>query len=270
MGQRAAGKIGPPPVDCRPSPAPVPRALVTGLNGTVAPAVARRLRRAGYDVVGWDRAAVPPDDAAACARFVEATAPDWLLHVATGPADWAERIAAVCAERGVRLLFTGSVSVFAAAQRGPFAPDATPAPDDDYGRYKLDCERRIRAADPGALIARIGWQIGDAPGSNTMTDYLHRAAGPDGRLAASTRWVPACAFLDDTADALLALMERHPPGLYHLDGNPGLGLFEIARRLARLQGRPWRVEPADAPDRQNLMADGRVAVAPVTDRLGLA
>jgi dTDP-4-dehydrorhamnose reductase len=180
---------------------------------------------------------------------------------------WAEEVARACAERGVRFVFTGSVSVFGSTQRGPFAPDAVPEPDDDYGRYKLEAERRVRAAHPGAVVARLAWQIGEAPGANHLVDYLHRTAEAEGRVEASTRWVPACAFLDDTAAALVGLAERGAPGLYHLDGNPGLSLYEIAIALNRLHGAPWTVVPVEEPDRDTRMVDHRISTRPITARL---
>lgn len=244
------------------------RAIVTGMNGTVAPALARRLRADGHEVVAWDRTVVPPDDPNAVHAFVRQTAPDWLLHVATGPAEWAEALAREAAAVGAALLFTSTVSVFGAAQRGPFAPDDAPAPDDDYGRYKLDAERRVTAAHPDAVVARLAWQIGDAPGSNTLTDFLHRASlrGP---VEASTRWTPALAWLDDTADAVAALMADAPPGLYHLDGNPGLSFYDVATRLRTAVGADWEVVPVDDPARDNRMTDPRIAVRPITERLGM-
>ena len=243
------------------------RALVTGMNGTVAPALARRLRADGVEVVAWDRAAVSPDDPAAVSAFVARTAPDRILHVATGPADWAEALAREAAAVGAAFLFTSTVSVYGAAQRGPFAPGAAPAPDDDYGRYKLDAERRVVAAHPDAIVARLAWQIGDAPGSNTLTDFLHRVSlrGP---VEASTRWTPALAWLDDTADAVAALMAGAAPGTYHLDGNSGLSFYDVACRLREAVGAGWEVVPTLDPERDNRMTDPRIVVRPITDRLG--
>ena len=40
------------------------RLLITGLNGTLAPRLAQAARLAGCEVIGWDRAAVDPDDEA--------------------------------------------------------------------------------------------------------------------------------------------------------------------------------------------------------------
>jgi dTDP-4-dehydrorhamnose reductase len=240
-------------------------ALVTGMNGTVAPALGRALGAAGHDVTAWDRTAVPTDDDAAARDFLRRVQPDVFYHVATGPPEWAERCARVCAERDIAFVFTGSVSVFSASQPGPFAPDDEPAPDDDYGRYKLDCERRVRAAHAGARIVRLGWQIGTTDAGNHMGAFLRRTAAEQGRIEASTRWRPACSFLDDTA-ALVAVLD-HPAGLYHLGGNPGLSFFEIVTGLNRLRGEPWTVVPTPEPDWDQRMTDDRLAVRPITDQL---
>jgi dTDP-4-dehydrorhamnose reductase len=239
-------------------------AIVTGLNGTVAPALAHALRERGYEVAGWDRSAVPADDPETGRRFIREVRPGAFFHVATGPPEWAEAVARACAEEGVPFLFTSSVSVFSDAQQGPFEVEAIPEPSDDYGRYKLDCERRVRAAHPEAVVARLGWQIGAEPGGNHMVDHLHRKHRKEGAIAASTRWRPACSFLPDTAIALAALLEA-PPGLYHLDGNPGLSFFEIATGLNALLGDPWRVDPAEEPDRDGRMLDPRPRVRLISE-----
>lgn len=241
--------------------------LITGLNGTVAPVVARQLQAQGHAVTGWDRRQVPAEDAAAGAAFIAATAPDWVLHIATGDPAWAERIAAECASRRIGLLFTSSVSVFSARQPGPLTPEITPEPPDDYGRYKRDCELRVSGACPGALVARLGWQIGTAGGSNTMLDFLQRQFREHGRISASRRWIPSCSFLEDTADAISRLLDGFPAGTYHLEGNPGLDFFEIASRLNRLHGGEWLVEPAEEPAFANRMRDERIALRPITERL---
>jgi dTDP-4-dehydrorhamnose reductase len=244
------------------------KTMVTGMNGTVAPALAKRLERDGHAIVAWKRAEVSPDDPSAIRDFILRTGPDWFFHVATGNPKWAETIAQVCAERGIKLLFTGSVSVFADTQRGPFSIEAVPEPNDDYGRYKLKCERLVRAANPEALIARLGWQIGTAPGSNNMIDYLDRTHREKGQVEASAKWIPSTAFLEDTVDALARLMESYPKGLYQLEGNPdGLSFFEVVTGLNRLHRSPWKIVKTDAPHRDNRMQDSNMAVRPLTERL---
>lgn len=241
-------------------------ALVTGMNGTLAPALARAIRSGGGTVAAWDRAVVPIEDAAAGRALLRCARPDVFFHLATGPADWAERCAHLCAEAGIGFVFTSTVSVFGAAQRGPFTPDATPAPDKDYGRYKRDCERRVQAAHPEARVVRLGWQIGTTDDGNHMGAFLDRTHGERGRVEASARWRPACSFLDDTAEALVAAADL-AAGLYHLGGNPGLSFFEIATRLNRLRGEPWTVVEAEEPERDARLLDDRLRVRPITERL---
>ena len=177
-------------------------------------------------------------------------------------------MAQVCAAHQIKFLFTSSVSVFSHQQHGPFGVDVQPAATDDYGAYKIECEQRVRQANPQALIARLAWQIGTAPGSNNMIDFLHRTMQVSGKIEASTNWYPACAFLEDTADAVYRLIDTYEPGTYHLDGNPGLTFHQIVTGLNRLHGEQWSVVPTTAPVQNNRMLDDRITIKPITARLG--
>ena len=242
------------------------KVLVTGMHGTVAPVLAHALQSGGDSIVPWDRTLHPVDHPDAVRFFIHTENPDLLCHLALGSPDWAGWAAQACAEKNIPFLYVSSVSVYAAAQTGPFTPADLPVPDDDYGRYKLECERRVQAGHPRAHIVRIGWQIGARPGGNQMVDYLDRAFRELGRIDASTLWFPGCSFLPDTAAALVHIMNHLPPGLYHLDGNPGLNFFEIASALNRLLGRPWKVSAVEGLVQNRRMLDPRVPVAPIQRR----
>jgi dTDP-4-dehydrorhamnose reductase len=240
------------------------KAIITGMNGTVAPALAKHLTQAGHQVVSWNRFLVPIEDPDAIRGFIERERPDWFFHVATGSPRWAELAAQICAERSIRFLYTSSVSVYSAAQTGPFTVAVLPKPNDDYGRYKLLCEQLVQSANHEAIVARLGWQIGTAPGGNQMADYLERNFQTQGGIEASTRWQPACSFLEDTAAALSRLMQDLPAGLYLVDGNPGLSFHEIVVGLDRLLGGHWRITPVSIPEQNNRMIDERAAVGLIT------
>jgi dTDP-4-dehydrorhamnose reductase len=244
------------------------RALVTGMNGTVAPVLAARLERAGYEAVAWDRARTPPADADAVRAFVARVAPALVVHAAMGDPAWAGTLADACAHGSIRFVFTSTVSVFSGRGGAPYRPDTVPDATDEYGRYKIECERRIARVCPDALVARIGWQIGSAPGGNNMLTYFAEANARDGEVRASERWFPACSFLEDTAEALVDLVGRGATGTFHVDGNRRLSLFEIATRLDRLHGRPWTVVPSEEPVLDYRMEDERVRVRPIEERLG--
>ena len=245
------------------------RILITGMNGTVAPALAAHLRHTDRSIVAWNRSLIPVDPFEAGRDFIVRTRPDCFIHLAMGSPIWAEKIARTCGEQGITFLFTSSVSVYSNRQKGPFAIHSVPQPDDDYGRYKLECEQRVRAANPEALIARLGWQIGTAPGSNNMIDYLETTHNREGHIAASRHWYPACSFLQDTAAALDQLIQNHPAGLYHLDANPGLSLFDIATRLNEIHGSRWKVVRAEEPTWNTRMTDARIQTSSIAERLSV-
>lgn len=236
------------------------------MRGTVAPVLAHALSHSGCAIVPWDRAVHPVDHPEAVRFFIRGEQPALFCHLAVGPPAWAEWAARACAEVDIPFLYVSSVSVYSSAQAGPFTIADEPFPDDDYGRYKLECERRVQAAHPRAHLVRIGWQIGNAPGGNQMVDYLDRTFRAHGRIDASVRWFPACSFLDDTAASLVHVVRALPPGLYHLDGNPGLDFFEITTALNRLLGGPWQVVPGEGLVQNHLMRDPRVPVASITQR----
>lgn len=245
------------------------RYLLTGMNGTVAPALAAVLRAAGGEVVAWDRSAHPTESEDAVRGFIDRTGPDWVCHVATGAPSWAEWIARACADRGTPLLWTSTVSIYADETPAPLGVDAPALASDDYGRYKAQTEQRVRAACPGALVPRLGWQVGAAPGSNTMTDFLFRAAKQNaGVIRASGAWVPSAAWLDDTARAMAGLMHAGASGPYQLEGNAsGMTFFELVTALARRLDTGWTVIRTEEPRLDRRMHDPRVAMGQLRERL---
>jgi dTDP-4-dehydrorhamnose reductase len=251
--------------------------LITGLGGTVAPALAAAATRAGYDVVGWNRSEVPPDDAARADAWLASERPDAIAHLAVGAPAWAGRLAAYAAERDAPFVFTSSAMVFHNVPDGPHAVHDERTAVDPYGRSKIACEDAIRAACPGACIARLGWQIdptrtnhtmGQTMG-NTMTAALDRWQAEQGRIAASRRWRPACSFLDDTVAALLVLLREPRPGVVHLDANAedGFDFARIVRTLRRAFDRPaWVVlENEDYVHDQRLLG-GCALVPPLSQQ----
>lgn len=242
------------------------KVLLTGMHGTVAPAVAEEVRTRGAEVVAWDRGTVSPDDRGAVERFIREVKPAALIHCAMGSPQWAEDMARTCAEEGIAFLYISSASVYGTQQNGPFAVDDVAEPSDDYGRYKLECEQRVRAVNVEARVVRIGWQIALRPGGNNMVEHLIRRQAEEGHIAASTEWFPACSFLDDTACGLLEAL-GHPPGLYLIDGNPGWSFAEVVQALNKAMGGPWKVRPSQNFRWNNRMMDSRLGQDSILARL---
>lgn len=239
--------------------------LITGLNGTLAPRLAEAARAAGHQVIGWDRAAVNPDDETLAAAWLAAQAVDAVAHLGMGSARFAGFLAARCHN----LLFTSTAMVFDHEPDGPHDVADERTARDDYGRYKIDCENAILLASETPVIARIGWQIDPAQPGNNMLMALDGWQQREGRVAASRAWTPACSFMQDTAAALLTLIERPLPGVHHLDSNAqeGWRFDEVARALAVACGRDWSVEPNDDYRHDQRLVGGPSRLPPLSARL---
>lgn len=255
------------------------RALVTGMSGTLGAALRHALEQRGDAAIAYVRDDRPVHDPAVVREQIAAARPDVVFHLAiasrpTGQpnegwcvnVEWPARIAEACAAAGVRLVFTSSAMVFSDAAVGPFTVDATPDRADGYGYEKRMAEQRVLAAAPSAVVARLGWQIGDAPGGNQMLTHLSEQVRTQGCIRASRRWLPACSFLSDTAAALVKLAE-HGGGLHHIDSNRGWSFYEIASALSRRIAQDWRVEADDAFVYDQRLIDPRLALPPLTDAL---
>lgn len=254
-------------------------ALLTGASGTVGQVLAAHLRASGHGVTAWDRAAATPDDYAAMERYVRAVAPDVLFHLAiastpTGRADegelvnvtWPSELAWLTRQLGIRFVFTSTVMVFSDDARGPFSVAAAPDAAEGYGAQKRRAEERVWMQNPEARIVRLGWQIGDGTGGNEMTTWARAQQTAHGHVEASTRWLPACAFVDDTAAALVRAAD-HRPGVYHADSNDGWTFFDIVSALAARAVRPWVVTPTHGFAFDQRMHDARLGMPGLSDRL---
>lgn len=234
--------------------------LITGLNGSLAPQLARAAAAAGHEILAWDRAQLPPDDAAAGQAWLEAQRPDAIAHLAMGSEAWAAQLAAHAARHQLPFVFTSTAMVFHHEPDGPHAVDAPRNAQDDYGRYKIRCEDAVRGANADAMVVRIGWQIDPTQPGNNMLMALDDWQAREGCVAASTAWTPACSFMADTAAALLALLRAPEPGVHHLDSNADEA-FSFAQIVAALKARfertQWQIrEHADYRHDQRLLGGG--------------
>ncbi len=256
------------------------RAIVTGARGTLGAVLCQRIVSAGGEAIPWDRARVPIDDYGAMEHFVRESGASAIFHLAlaskpTGIENegwlvnwqWPSELAWIARQLGVPFVYTSTVMVYTNAVPGPRDP-ATPADETEgYGAEKRRAEEQVLHQNPGAIVARLGWQIGSAPGTNNMIDFLERTNRESGAIRASTRWIPACSFLEDTADALLSLPGAGS-GIHHVEGNStGLDFHRIATGLNALHGNRWRIVATDDFVLDQRLRDTRVPVGCVEARL---
>lgn len=238
------------------------RLLVTGMNGTVAPRLAQHARGAGHEVVAWRRDDVPPDDVDACRDFIDQVSPHGIAHLAFGAESWAAQLAGEAARREIPFVYTSTSMVFAQRPNGPYTTASTRTADEEYGRYKMRCEDAVLGASDQAMVVRLAYQVDPDGKGNNLVAHLDAAAGAGVSIPASTRWIPALAFLDDTAAALLSFLTNPAPGVHHLDANAETGwtYHQVVTALKEMLGRSWHVLPSEVPDHdQRLAGSDRIA-----------
>lgn len=255
------------------------RAIITGASGAVGGGLKQYLEGRGDTVIPWDRNQTPIDDYAATENFVRAAQPDVLFHLATASRltgrenegwwvnyHWTSELAWICRQLKVRFLFTSSVMVYTNQAVGPFTPETIPDEVEGYGYEKLQAEGRALAQNPDAVIARIGWQIGEQPGSNNMLEFFQRQTQQHGEVKASQRWYPACSFIADTASALVDLIQQSG-GVYLVDSNTRWTFYEIASALNGIHQGRWNITPTTDFVYDQRMIDSRVSIPALNVRL---
>lgn len=248
--------------------------IITGLSGTLAPHLARAVAARGGEVARWDRAAVDPGDTVACLAWLRTMRPCAIAHLAMGSPAWAGQLAGYAHDAGIPFVFTSTAMVFHHDPDGPHDVASERTARDEYGLYKITCEDAVRAANPAAHVARIGWQIDPHTPGNNMLMALDAWQAKEGQVAASRLWRPACSFMQDTAEALAAMLAAPHArgGTFHLDSNAGEGhAFDaIVRALKAALGRDaWVVRAHDEYRHDQRLVGGACSLPPLSARLPL-
>ena len=235
------------------------RFLVTGAAGFLGSTVLRAL--AGrHELIGTihektiESAGAPlvplvpldVDDAAAFRQLVTETRPRAVLHLAAltsvdqgereperfarGNREATGRLAGVCADLGVRLVYVSTDLVYGRGA-GPHREDDVPEPLSVYARTKLEGEDAVRRAGGDYAICRLANLFGPSgPTSRCFADWMRErlAAGLDVPLYRDQ--VRSFLYAEDAARALAEVAEKAPSGeTYNLGGPRPMDRFAFGR-----------------------------------------
>jgi dTDP-4-dehydrorhamnose reductase len=158
------------------------------------------------------------------------------------------RLARVCASRKIPLVHVSTDYVFDGRKREPYREDDPVAPLQRYGRTKLEGERGVAAAHPGALVVRTSTVFGaDRRGGSNYVDAVLARACAGGELAVVRLPVSSPTFASDLSRALLALLEAGVTGLVHVANAGGCSRLELAAEVVRLAGLAGKVSLRERP-----------------------
>lgn len=253
--------------------------LVTGANGLLGSAVLDELSTRGRPALGWARSDADLSRLATLSSLVDAVAPAGIVHCAAWTdVDAAESQAAACrvinvdasaalaraaTALNVPFIYISSGGVFDGTKVTPYDERDQPAPRTVYHRSKYDGELAVRAAHPGALVARVGWLFGGAATlrRNFVAARLREAAGAS-VLRSSIEQSGTPSWTRDIAARIVDLLPSGHAGLIHLaPAGPLATRLDYVRTILAAADSPARVEPA-APG-----AFARIAQVPANEGL---
>jgi dTDP-4-dehydrorhamnose reductase len=184
-------------------------------------------------------------------RLLDKTNPDWVINCAAlAIVDACEenphlayrmntelpaKLASLVARGGARLVHLSTDAVFD-GERGEYTEDDRPNPLSVYARTKLEGERAVAEANPGALIARVnlfGWSLS---GKRSLAEWFFYNL-QDGRQLMGFTDVYFCPLLvNDLARVLLKMLSLHLSGLYHVVSSECSSKYNFGVALAHLFG----------------------------------
>lgn len=146
-------------------------------------------------------------------------------------------VASAAADVGARLIHISTDLVFDGTKREPYTEDDQPNPLDDYGRSKLEAERRVLEIHPEALVVRTSLLVGrERPGRQEQA-VLEAARGEREIAFFEDEW-RSPVLVGDLAAAVLELVEVRAGGLLHIAGAEPMNRYELACEIAAAHGLP--------------------------------
>jgi nucleoside-diphosphate-sugar epimerase len=175
-------------------------------------------------------------------------------------------VAQSAAERGLRLVFASSSSVYGDALAHPTPEDAVPAPVSPYGVTKQTCEQLLRAHARNFGLEYVALRYFTVYGPRQRPDMAFArivgalVAGSPFEVYGDGRQSRDFTFVGDAVAATIAAMrDGTPGGVYNVGGGSEATLRESVSILEELSGRTLDVRYADeaAGDVRRTLADTR-------------
>jgi dTDP-4-dehydrorhamnose reductase len=144
-------------------------------------------------------------------------------------------LAAACSGRGLSLVTFSSALVFDGQAGRPYREADPVAPLGVYGQSKVEGERAVRAAHPGALVIRTSALFGPWDDRNFVSRALRAIRGGNVFPAAEDVTVTP-SYAPDLIHAALDLLIDGEHGVWHLTHPDPITWADLARAVAREAG----------------------------------
>jgi dTDP-4-dehydrorhamnose reductase len=240
------------------------RPMVIGAGGLLGRALARRLESEYPGTIAATRAEADVTDRFRLESEVERLQPGVVVNCAAYTdvdgctrdpdraravnAEGAENAARAAAGAGCRIIHVSTDFVFDGRSDRPYVESDPTGPLSEYGRSKLEGERRLAVAAPDHLIVRTAWLYGDGGGGFVTAIRRRAEAGEALRVVVDQTGSPT--FADDLADGIARLLRVEHRGIVHLVNRGSCTRFDLARAILEDLGLAGRVTITGIPSRE--------------------
>lgn len=223
------------------------RLLITGATGSLGRRLHARAVAAGWTTTGTSLSTpgfqrLDIRDPADVRRVLRATAPDVVIHTASGrdrndwpaTADGAAHVAVAAAVAGIRLVHVSSDAIFS-GREVHYDEQALPDPVYRYGAAKAAAETAVRAVAPDAAVVRTSLILGDGDGQHERLTRDLIAGRVTGALFTDEIRKPV--HVDDLADALLEVAAAGGlSGVLNVAGADPISRYDLGVLVAGREG----------------------------------
>jgi dTDP-4-dehydrorhamnose reductase len=222
--------------------------MVIGAGGLLGRALARRLERDFPGTIAATRSEIDVTDPFRLEAEVDRLRPTVVINCAawtdvdgctrdpdramTVNAEGAANVAHAAAAAGCRMVQVSTDFVFDGTARRPYIETDAPNPIAEYGRSKLEGERRVAAAAADHVIVRTAWLYG--AGGTTFVDRIRTRAEAGEPLRVVADQVGSPTWVDDLSEGILRLLSTTYRGIVHVANRGACSRHALAEAV--LQG----------------------------------
>jgi len=236
--------------------------LITGANGQIGRELqALQAEFSDLQYIALDRSTLDMTNAGAIQRVIAGTTFDACINCAAYTAvDKAEQenelafainahapgiLAEACWEKGVQLIHYSSDYVYHNGINRPLLETDPSMPRSIYAHSKLEGDKRVLAAHPGALVFRTSW-VYSTFGHNFVKTMLRLGQERD-TLRVVNDQIGTPTYARDIArmslQILLSEQSGKQAGIFNYSNEGVCSWYDFARAIFDLSGIPCRVEP---------------------------
>lgn len=234
--------------------------LVTGSNGQLGKELKKLASNyPDFDFIFLSREDMPIHHFEMVRHYFSVYIPDYVINCAAYTAvDRAESekdrafqvngeavgvLAAICKERGTKLVHISTDYVFDGMAAAPYKEDDTTNPQSVYGASKLEGERLAIRFNPDCIIIRTSWVYSEY-GKNFVKTMLKLMSEKE-EINVVYDQLGSPTYAADLAEAILRIIHsgKWQPGIYHYCNEGVISWYDFAVTIKKLTGSTCKINP---------------------------